>query len=308
MLSKEQFPFELKPKQYQETYHGILPLNLMKKKNQYQYTQFQKATDIIVVFHGECALKSNPKITNEKELLSNRDKLQTINIINRGGIAGLESAKGEDTLYESNLFVVRDFTVIYRISMNVLSTVDKNDRKEIKDFFLNMYNQQTKLLLKHRSNYSITALPLSDKNQKDDTNVFNNVVNQIVTEKENHKSMKSLIRFNHNDKKEIAYPKMNERLISHLSSTKSRNVNNNWILTTETNASHSKIETVSNRTYLYSTGNKIKSKLYLYKHRSKKPKSIVIDSNIMNTLKQMSKINVYNSGYFKMPMIHNKLK
>ena len=107
MLSKEQFPFELKPKQYQETYHGILPLNLMKKKNQYQYTQFQKATDIIVVFHGECALKSNPKITNEKELLSNRDKLQTINIIDRGGIAGLESAKGENTLYESNLFVVR---------------------------------------------------------------------------------------------------------------------------------------------------------------------------------------------------------
>ena len=53
---------------------------------------------------------------------------------------------------------------------------------------------------------------------------------------------------------------------------------------------------------------KIKSKLYLYKHRSKKPKSIVIDSNIMNTLKQMSKINVYNSRYFKMPMIHNKLK
>ena len=52
-------------------------------------------------------MKSNPKITNEKELLSNRDKLQTINIIDRGGIAGLESAKGENTLYESNLFVVR---------------------------------------------------------------------------------------------------------------------------------------------------------------------------------------------------------
>lgn len=49
---------------------------------------------------------------------------------------------------------------------------------------------------------------------------------------------------------------MNERLISHLSSTKSRNINNNWILTTETNSSHSKIDSVSNRTYLYSTGNK----------------------------------------------------
>lgn len=101
---------------------------------------------------------------------------------------------------------------------------------------------------------------------------------------------------------------MNERLISHLSSTKSRNINNNWILTTETNSSHSKIDSVSNRTYLYSTGNKTKSKLYLYKHRNKKPKSIVIDSNIKNTLNQMSKINVYNSGYFKMPMIYNKLK
>lgn len=138
--------------------------------------------------------------------------------------------------------------------------------------------------------------------------VDSNVVNQIVTEKEKHKSMKMLKQFNHNDKKEIAYPKMNERLISHLSSTKSRNINSNWILTTETNSSHSKIETVSNRTYLYSTGNKAKSKLYLYKHRSKKPKSIVIDSNIKNTLNQMSKINVYNSRYFKMPMIQNKLK
>ena len=141
------------------------------------YTEFQKASDVFIVYQGECALKKLDNAHNEADIYEHKDKLRTVSILDRGGIAGLESSKPVDVNantvnmnYECTLVVTKDFTVLYRMNICKLEkNEDRLTRKDIKtktkrkddndgyengirSFFYNIYLQQKEIANKKAIN------------------------------------------------------------------------------------------------------------------------------------------------------------
>ena len=138
------------------------------------YTEFQKASDIFIVYQGECALKKLDNAHNEADIYEHKDKLRTVSILDRGGIAGLESSKpvetNADMNYECTLVVTKDFTVLYRMNIckleknedrlrrkDIRKKIKKKDNSEgyengIRSFFYNIYLQQKEIANKKAIN------------------------------------------------------------------------------------------------------------------------------------------------------------
>ena len=138
------------------------------------YTEFQKASDIFIVYQCECALKKLDNAHNEADIYEHKDKLRTVSILDRGGIAGLESSKpvetNADMNYECTLVVTKDFTVLYRMNIckleknedrlrrkDIKKRIKKKDNSEgyengIRSFFYNIYLQQKEIANKKAIN------------------------------------------------------------------------------------------------------------------------------------------------------------
>ena len=137
------------------------------------YTEFQKASDIFIIYQGECALKKLDNPANESEIFEHKDKLKTISILDRGGIAGLESTKPPEMgcNYEHTLVVIRDFTVLYRMNIHKLELSESrmkryeriqkdkkddkgkdNSKEGIRSFFYNIYLLQKEIANKKALN------------------------------------------------------------------------------------------------------------------------------------------------------------
>lgn len=292
------------------------------------YTPFQKAKDIFVVFQGECALKTFLNAKNEEDIHHNKDKMITINILDRGGIAGLESAKEGNNFYEKIFVVIRDFTVLYRLNVEKLCSVKSRNaeqRTHLKEFFLKIYRQQTKatetnaLTTKNNSlsSNNITKQfncqyeelfqkaknekPISKKNSSSKTVFLLKKTNNYTEGNKEDSKFKTIYKKDHFITKGNEKPRT--KLNNH---PKSRNIPppllNHPYLTSCSNEQQNKA-----KTFLKTINIRRNSNLKI-KNGTKKS-GIILDTNIRLALQNgalMDKINLYNSGYFKMPMLHRK--
>ena len=291
------------------------------------YTQFQKAKDIFVVFQGECALKSFQNAKNEEDINNNKDKMVTINILDRGGIAGLESVKEGGNYYEKILVVIRDFTVLYRLNVDKLCSVktrNAEQRANFKEFFLKIYKQQTKVIETNTStkkNCSLSSNNLTKKFNFQYEELFEKARNDKPINKKTSSSKtvtllkktnnytegnKDDLKFKIIHKKDYFVSKGSEKHhIKIQNHRKSRNIPpplNHPYLTTCSNEQLNKAKTILKSINIRKTSNSIS------KNNIKKS-GIILDTNIRLALQNgalINKINVYNSGYFKMPMLHCK--
>ena len=291
------------------------------------YNSFQKANAIYVIFQGECALKDSDNIKSESEVIERKEKLTTISIVDKGGIIGLESILHNDNNYESNCMVTRDFTVIYKIPYEKIASLLANEKNGLKEFFLNLYKQESSLIKKNIEKKKAQTLTIrSTFKQQGGYNFFDEIfLNAIKDKKEKVNNISSNTVTNYStifNKKKIT-PFLTNQLQLKMTKPKlncklklSRNIPikiKNSHPSTECNIS--KTKTFFNKTYdNYSTSvssNKsiqshLKSLSSLSETKNVK-QTMYMDTHIRKALRQIKlykKKSVYNSGYFNMPLIH----
>lgn len=110
------------------------------------YTEFDKATEAILIFKGSAAIATlnNPK--NKRDIYERKKELNIITNLERGGLAGLEIGKipidEEEIFYDNTLIITDDNTIIFRLNIDKIKGKNKNLGRDLKKFFAELYNQQ----------------------------------------------------------------------------------------------------------------------------------------------------------------------
>ena len=116
------------------------------------YTNFDKALEFFIIYQGQGALKQIKKeniinIRNKNDIYKNKNKLETICVVDKGCIVGLETGKKTVSYYENIFMIIEDNTVIYRVSM--VDAVSGNSsyklQKSLKEFLYDLYCKQNSI-------------------------------------------------------------------------------------------------------------------------------------------------------------------
>ena len=91
------------------------------QRGEYIYTPFDDATDLYLIYEGECSIaRPYHDFSNKNELLLEKPKLKIISSLSAGGFAGLESCVNDRNLigkikYENCLVVTNSDAIIFKI-------------------------------------------------------------------------------------------------------------------------------------------------------------------------------------------------
>ena len=159
------FPLLKDEKRYDLLINKLRPHYLTK--NQYIYTHFDLATDLFLVYSGECSIvKPIQNFENKDELLLEKPKFRIILTINPGGFAGYESCVREKNLigknkYDNCLIVTGLDAIIFKIPIK-----DFMDKKGLFYKCIHSMNKQRKTITESSANHFKILLELKNKIKK----------------------------------------------------------------------------------------------------------------------------------------------
>ena len=115
------------------------------------YTEFDKATEAILIYKGSAAIGKVKNAKNKKEIFENLDQFKILSRIEKGGIAGLEIGKlpkeGCVNYYDNTLITTDNNTILYRIKINMFSKRNKKLDRKLKKLFYDLYSQQNSFII-----------------------------------------------------------------------------------------------------------------------------------------------------------------
>jgi len=188
------FPLLKDEKRYDLLINKLRPHYLMK--NQYIYTHFDYATDLFLVYSGECSIvKPIQTFEDKDELLLEKPKYKIISTINPGGFAGYESCVKEKHLigqkkYDNCLIVTGLDAIIFKIPIK-----DFMDKKGLFYKCIHSMNKQRKTITESSANHFNILLELKKKIKKKEEDLKYN-----SNEKNKNDSESILKRYNSNEK------------------------------------------------------------------------------------------------------------
>ena len=159
------FPLLKDEKKYIDLINKLRPHYLTK--NEYIYTNFDSATDLYLIYSGECSIvKPIQNFENKEELLLEKPKYKIISTINQGGFAGYESCVKEKNLigknkYDNCLIVTGIDSIIFKIPIK-----DFLDRKGLFYKCIHSMKKQRKTIKESSSNHFTILLELRKKIKK----------------------------------------------------------------------------------------------------------------------------------------------
>jgi len=187
------FPLLKDEKRYDLLINKLRPHYLMK--NQYIYTHFDYATDLFLVYSGECSIvKPIQTFEDKDELLLEKPKYKIISTINPGGFAGYESCVKEKHLigqkkYDNCLIVTGLDAIIFKIPIK-----DFMDKKGLFYKCIHSMNKQRKTITESSANHFNILLELKKKIKKKEEDL------KYSNEKNKNDSESILKRYNSNEK------------------------------------------------------------------------------------------------------------
>ena len=140
----------------------ILDINYMPimipifySKNEIVYTEYDIANYFYIIYKGSGALKQLKDSKNKNDIMLNLKKLETLLIIDKGCIVGLECCKGifnkeeiKDNIYYDNTFIINEEnTLIYKINLSKFK-INKEEMIKLKSWLKDLYQKQNKLIRK----------------------------------------------------------------------------------------------------------------------------------------------------------------
>ena len=140
----------------------ILDINYMPimipifySKNEIVYTEYDIANYFYIIYKGSGALKQLKDSKNKNDIMLNLKKLETLLIIDKGCIVGLECCKGifnkeeiKDNIYYDNTFIINEEnTLIYKINLSKFK-INKEEMFKLKNWLKDLYKKQNKLIRK----------------------------------------------------------------------------------------------------------------------------------------------------------------
>ena len=270
------------------------------------YTEFDRATEAILIYKGLAAITILNNARNKKDIYLRKKELKIITSLERGGLAGLEIGKipseNEEIFYENTLIIEDDNTIIFRLNIDILKGKSQKLGRNLQQFFKELYTQQNDYINNLKNN-SLKRLKmnikpsLEDKRMDSLNELFESLSNQKKEIKENNlEKIKTQINMNyhfniennfskHNTNKKIyRRNKTNKNLTLYEVSQKSKSIeqSTNVFFSTENN----------NRKHInYDILNNIKSNKIILKKK--------INDNINFTPSKINNaISNYNN-YFK---------
>ena len=185
------FPLLKDDKRYNLLINKLRPHYLTK--NQYIYTHFDYATDLFLVYSGECSIvKPIQSFEDKDELLLEKPKFKIISTINPGGFAGYESCVREKNLigqnkYDNCLIVTGLDAIIFKIPIK-----DFMDKKGLFYKCIHSMKKQRKTITESSTNHFNILLELKKKIKKKEEDLKYN-------SNENNDSENILKRYNSNE-------------------------------------------------------------------------------------------------------------
>ena len=119
------------------------------------YTEFDTAKYFYIIYKGLGALKQLKSAKDKKDIMLHIKKLETLMIIDKGCIVGLECTKNfnnknEENVYYDNTFIITEQnTLVYRINLNKFK-INKEDQINLKNWLKELYQKQYKLIKDYR--------------------------------------------------------------------------------------------------------------------------------------------------------------
>ena len=142
----------------------IIPIYYPKGK--IVYTEFDKANYCYIIYKGSGALKQLKSAKNKKDIMLNLNKLETLMIIDKGCIVGLECCKAyinnngisnlsiNNEVYYDNIFVINERnTLVYKINLEKFK-INKEELINMKTWMKDLYKKQNKLIRNYKEKLS----------------------------------------------------------------------------------------------------------------------------------------------------------
>ena len=162
------FPLLKDEKRYNLLINKLRPHYLIK--NQYIYTHFDLATDLFLVYSGECSIvKPIQSFEDKDELLLEKPKFKIISTINPGGFAGYESCvkeKNNQNKYDNCLIVTGLDAIIFKIPIK-----DFMDKKGLFYKCIHSMKKQRKTITESSANHFNILLELKKQMKKKEENL-----------------------------------------------------------------------------------------------------------------------------------------
>ena len=122
------------------------------------YTEYDIATYFYIIYKGSGALKQLKIAKNKKDIMLNLNKLETLMIIDKGCIVGLECCKSfnkeNDNIYYDNTFIINEQnTLVYRINLAKFK-INKEEMIKLKIWMKDLYQKQCRLIKSYKEKLS----------------------------------------------------------------------------------------------------------------------------------------------------------
>lgn len=125
------------------------------------YTEYDKADYFYIIYKGLGALKQLKYAKSKKDIMLNLNKLETLMIIDKGCIVGLECCKINnkkneinDAVYYDNTFVIAEKnTLLYKINLEKFK-INKEELLNLKTWMKDLYKKQNKLIKNYKEKLS----------------------------------------------------------------------------------------------------------------------------------------------------------
>ena len=152
-------------------------------KNAIVYTQYDIADEFFIILQGSGALKKLNISKCKQDIFYNKNEMETMCIIDSGGIVGLEAGREKFGKYEYNFIINEENTVLYRIPLSKnKSNFSPNFRDDLKEFLMSLYVKQYKIIEKRKKdieNYKkMKKMRKSEENKKREKNMSSNIKNE----------------------------------------------------------------------------------------------------------------------------------
>jgi len=141
------------------------------------YTEYDSACDFFILYKGLGALKQLKFSKSKKDILYNSDKMETLLIIDKGCIVGLECSKNHinNNLYDNTFIITEQNTIILRINLKYFD-FNKELKMNLINFLKNLYQKQTTLIENYKmkiSNLKIIKQKILSKSDEIKPNIMN---------------------------------------------------------------------------------------------------------------------------------------
>ena len=141
-------------------------------KNALVYTQYDTADEFFIIYQGSGELKklkNNHKCKCKHDIIFHKDDLETVCIVDKGCIVGLEAGMEKQCKYEYNFVITEENTVLYRIPLSENKTkFNKNFRMQLKSFLVSLYEKQYNFLEERKFIINNYKKKKEEKNDEED--------------------------------------------------------------------------------------------------------------------------------------------